>query len=81
MLVMERAKRRTVRQPPIKLEPRQPQWAVDAAKLRILLEAVWRLSCARASGDNRLRVPTEQFEGDLRSLAEIVNDMVAQEGR
>jgi len=77
---MERAKRRTVRQP-IKLEPRQAQWAVDAAKLRILLEAVWRLSCARASGDNRLRVPAEQFEGDLRSLAEIVNDMVAQEGR
>jgi hypothetical protein len=75
---MERVKQRAVRRPPIRREPGQAHWAVEAAKLKILLEAVWRMSCARASGDNRMRVPAEQFEGDLRSLAEIVNDMARQ---
>ena len=55
--------------------PQSAHWAIQAAKLKILLEALWRMSCARASGDRRSRIPAEQFEGDLRSIAEIVNDM------
>lgn len=76
---MDRVKRTSKNRTPMRIEPGQAQWAVESAKLKILLDAVWRMSCARASGDKRLRVRTDQFEGDLRSLAEIVNDMAGQE--
>jgi hypothetical protein len=76
---MDQVKRASKSRQPMRAQPGQAQWAVESAKLKILLEAVWRMSCARASGDKRLRVPAEQFDGDLRSLAEIVNDMAGQE--